>query len=142
MKQHIKWLAALAVVAVIAVASSKAQQPPTVSYFVEKLATNYSATIVSGTNAASGEILSALSGTKVYTRITVRPTGAVIAIGQGATATTNSTPQYGVGTNYTWTASDMVTGPFRTNAVYARDIRAGTNATSTADVEAWYIDWK
>jgi hypothetical protein len=26
--------------------------------------------------------------------------------------------------------------------VHARDARAGTNATTTAEVEAWFIEWQ
>lgn len=130
---------ALAATLALAAAAAKAQQS---QYFVEKLATNYTATIVSGTNAASGEILSALPAGQVYSRITVRPTGAPLALNHGATASTNASPVYGIGTNYTWSALDPVKGPWRTNSVCARDIRSGTNATTTADVEAWYIDWR
>jgi hypothetical protein len=132
----------LAAVAAIITAAAAIAQAQTSQYFVEKLATNYTATIISGTNAASGEILAALPAGQVYTRITVRPTGAPLVLNHGASASTNSSPVYGTGTNYTWSALDPVRGPFRTNSVHARDQRAGTNATTTADVEAWYIDWR
>jgi hypothetical protein len=132
----------LAAVAAVLTAAAAIAHAQTSQYFVEKLATNYTATIISGTNAASGEILAALPAGQAYTRITVRPTGAPLVLNHGATASTNGSPVYGTGTNYTWTALDPVRGPFRTNSICARDQRAATNATTTADVEAWYIDWR
>jgi hypothetical protein len=126
----------------LAAAVAVRAQAPTRQYFVEQLATNYTATIISGTNAASGVILPALSGNRLYTRIEVRPTGAPLVLNHGASASTNASPVYGSGTNYTWTATDAVRGPFRTGAVHARDARAGTNATTTAEVEAWFIEWQ
>lgn len=118
-----------------------AQAGPTKSYWVMKLATNYHATVISGTNAATGTILSALPAGQVYTKIIIRPTGEPIALGFGATASTNGMP-YGVGTNWVWEAADPIRGPFLTNSICARDVRPATNATSSCGVEAWYIDWQ
>ena len=146
MNKRIKVAVMLAVLvaagaSMLAVRETRAQAAPTKSYWVMNLATNYHATVIHGTNSATGTILNALPAGQVYTKIVIRPTGAAIALGFGESASTNGTP-YGTGTNWTWEAADPIRGPFLTNSITARDVRGATNATSSCGVEAWSITWQ